>query len=211
MILNLGVMALIQSGALDAQGPALIGLGLVTLMLFSIAIQLATAALIHGVFRRLRGERASFSECIQTGLSRLGTVFIYSVISNIAIGLGTMLCVIPGLVLQTMWYVGLPAVVVENLDATDGLRRSDVLTTNHRWPIFGIIFLVAVFNNVAGMVASALALPLQGTVPLVGPLVNAFLSSFIIALGAVFTAVTYHDLRVSKEGIDSDELASVFD
>jgi hypothetical protein len=28
---------------------------------------------------------------------------------------------------------------------------------------------------------------------------------------AVLTAVTYHDLRVAKEGIDTDQIAAVFD
>ena len=31
------------------------------------------------------------------------------------------------------------------------------------------------------------------------------------AFGAVLSAVVYHDLRVSKEGVDIDTIASVFD
>ena len=36
-------------------------------------------------------------------------------------------------------------------------------------------------------------------------------SAFFTALGAVASAVAYHDLRAVKEGFDIDQFASVFD
>ena len=195
----------------DTQQTLIVVGGVVMGLLVLIAIPITTAALIHGVFRRLRGEAATFSECLQTGFSRFGAVLAYSLVSGIAIGLGTLLCIIPGIILQTMWYVGLPAVVVEKADAFDALRRSDNLTTGHRWEIFGIIFLVGALNQVTSLVSVGLSFPLVDSAPYVPSILDGILSAGVTALGAVFTAVTYHDLRVSKEGIDSDELAAVFD
>jgi hypothetical protein len=35
-------------------------------------------------------------------------------------------------------------------------------------------------------------------------------SAIVIAFGAIMTTIIYHDLRVAKEGVDTEQIAAVF-
>lgn len=184
---------------------------LTMLLVVLVTRSLTTAALIHGVFRRIRKERATIGECVQTALSQTGSVVLYTLLSSVAIGIGFAMCVLPGAVLAAIWYVGLPAVVAEQRGALDGFGRSAALTSGNQVEILGLLVLVFALEWVVGAAASNLTVRLWELAPILGFATDNVLSAFFVALNAVFTAVTYHDLRVAREGIDSDELASVFD
>lgn len=180
---------------------------------------LATAALIHGVFRRLRGERASLSDSLQTMVSRLFPVIGFSLLSSLLIGIGWMLCLIPGIIMSCVLYVGLPSVVVENRGPIEAIRRSDGLTEGFRWGIFGLLIVIGL-SQLALQWGASMALIALDFGTLLGDinisiwanqLVMYILQIFTTALSGVFTAVAYHDLRVSRDGIDSGDLVSVFD
>jgi hypothetical protein len=108
-----------------------------------------------------------------------------------------------------MWFVSTPACVVERTGPWTSLKRSAALTKGHRWKIFGLmILLVIVSLIVAGL--------LQLVLPQFGSTILVLLGTLL--WGALWTAyysiavvMTYHDLRVAKEGIDIEQIASVFD
>jgi len=111
--------------------------------------------------------------------------------------------------LLTMWYVATPVCVVEQKAPLASLGRSSEITKGHRWKIFGMILLLLIIGLIVGG-AITVALRLTGSIALVtlGSLVwNGVWGAFY----AIFVAVTYHDLRVAKEGVDTDQIASVFD
>jgi hypothetical protein len=108
-----------------------------------------------------------------------------------------------------MWYVGTPVCVVEQKGPLASLGRSSELTKGHRWKIFGMVLLLIVVAAIGGGIIVAL-LGLTGSFVLIklGSLVwNGVWGAFY----AIFGVVTYHDLRVAKEGVDTDQIASVFD
>ena len=128
-----------------------------------------------------------------------------------------MLCLIPGLIMACVLYVGLPAVVVENRGPIEAIRRSDGLTEGFRWGIFGLLFVVwlaqALLGSGVNMVVERLdfrAENLQLYTTLI-QLAAYTIQVVITTLSSVFVAVSYHDLRVSRDGIDSGDLVSVFD
>ena len=47
--------------------------------------------------------------------------------------------------------------------------------------------------------------------PAVGLILELVWDALTGAFNAVMVVVTYHDLRVAKEGVDTDQIASVFD
>ena len=182
---------------------------------------LATAALIHGVFRRLRGERASLGDSLQTGLSRFFPVLGFSFLSTLLISIGSLLCIIPGIIMSCVLYVGLPVVVVESQGPIDAIRRSDGLTTGFRWGIFGLLIVVGLTQfalntgvsfglSMFGLGFDVTASSMQTTM-IISQLITYLSQILTTALSGVFVAVAYHDLRVSRDGIDSDDLISVFD
>jgi hypothetical protein len=123
-------------------------------------------------------------------------------------GLASILLIIPGLILLTMWFVAIPACVVEQTGPWKSLRRSAALTKGNRWKVFGIMLLLFIVTVVAGALMGALTVAAGTTI---GLLANLLWSALIGAFSAILGVVTYHDLRVAKEGVDTDQIAAVFD
>ena len=112
----------------------------------------------------------------------------------------------PGVIIGCMLYVAVPACVIEKLGVTASTSRSVALTKGYRWQIFGLFLLVVVIALVGAFVLAKI-----GGVGLVGQTLSFAWQVVSTAFGAVLSAVIYHDLRMAKEGIDLDTLASVFD
>src|SRR5262249_9793848 len=111
--------------------------------------------------------------------------------------------------LGIMWYVATPVCVVEQKGPLASLGRSSQLTKGHRWKIFGMIVLLYLGAIIIGLVVGAL-LGLTHS-PILVTLGTLVWTGAWGALYAIFGVVTYHDLRVAKEGVDTDQIAAVFD
>ena len=111
---------------------------------------------------------------------------------------GLVLMIIPGLILYAMWFVAVPACVMERLGPRTSLRRSRDLTKGHRWKLCGLALLPIIPNLgiTFGLATAA------------GPIISWFCTGIWAAFAAVVGAVTYHDLRVVK---DIEQITDVFD
>ena len=54
----------------------------------------------------------------------LGSLIVFAILSGIAVGIGFILLIIPGLYLMTIWSVGAPAIVAERRGALEAFGRS---------------------------------------------------------------------------------------
>ena len=151
------------------------------------------AALVKAV-EDVRDGRADFSLAETFDLARQ---HLTSVIVGLAIVIGLILLIVPGLVLLTWWAVIIPVVVLENRSAGEAFTRSRELVRGHGWNVFGVIVLVVLlligFNIVLSIILTPLADWLQN-----------FLSQLISGtLTAPFTATVltllYFRLRAAKE------------
>ena len=79
-------------------------------------------------------------------LKQIGPAFLAGLLTL----LGTLACIIPGLILACIFFVAVPATMVERAGPIEALKRSAELTTGHRLPIFGAMFLVFVVFGVVG-------------------------------------------------------------
>jgi hypothetical protein len=120
-----------------------------------------------------------------------------------------VLLIVPAPMFAAMFFVATPVCVVERLGPLASMTRSRDLTRGHRWKVFGVVVLLTVINIV---VASVLKL---GLVALAGPVLA--VTGLLIwgalygAYSALIAVVSYRDLRVAKEGIDTEQIAAVFD
>jgi hypothetical protein len=177
---------------------------------------LTQATIIYGTFQDLRGDKAQIGSCIAHGLASMFPVIIGSIVLSIFIGLASLLVLIPGLILMTMWWVYIPAVVVERRSIFGGFGRSVELTRGSGWAIFGLIIIVVILSAVVGFVThiisvSVVTISASGNI-LFAPLILDYVgSSLTAAFGAVVVAVGYYYLRVDKEGVDVNQIASIFD
>ena len=188
--------------------PSALLAGGATSLVWGILIVITHATVLYGAFQVMRGQSFQIGDSLQKGLARFFAVIGTSICMVIAMMFGFILLIIPGFILLSMFYVALPACVVERLGPFQSLGRSGDLTKGHRWKIFGIWLVLGIVggivNNIIGGVLGAAGVAITLVVSMVW---HALLSAY----QAITVAVAYHDLRVAKEGVDIEHIAAVFD
>jgi len=167
------------------------------------------AGLAFGVVRHLRGANPSFLETFVQSLRMLLPAVLVTVVVTIATGIGLLLLVVPGIVIALVLWVALPAAVVER-SGLRALARSAQLTDGYKGQIFGLALILLILQMVAGsavvMVASTVmtgAFVLFVVLQLCGVVLS--------GIWATAVSVTYHDLRVLREGVDTRAVSQVFE
>jgi hypothetical protein len=167
------------------------------------------AMVLYGAFQDMRGRPVRLGESIAKGLARVLPVIGIAICVALAVGVASILLVIPGLIVWTMLFVALPACVVERLGVFASLGRSAELTKGKRWRTFGLLLLTWVVAAISYGVVGGVLLPIGG---LVAAQIGLFIwSALVSSLQSIVVVVAYHDLRVAKDGIDTDRIAAVFD
>jgi hypothetical protein len=175
-------------------------------ILLSFLIQMI---ITYAAFQELRGQRFSLGGSVAKAVPRLVPALGASIAATILVFLGMILLVIPGLIVAAALYVAIPVCVVERAGPIDSLRRSRELTQGFRGKIFGLLLIVGIAAFAAGYLVRLILLSITG--PLVTILAGIAVQMVATAFGAVLVAIIYYRLRVIKDGIDLDKIASVFD
>jgi hypothetical protein len=178
-------------------------------VLGSILQLVAVAAILHATFQDMRGRPVRLGESIQLGLRRFFPLIGGGILVALGAGLGLLLLIIPGLMLFVRWYVFAPVCVVEKKGPLGSMGRSAELTKGNRWKLFALFILIAVVGFVTtALITLALSAALS---PVAALSLQGVWRGAWSAFGNVLGVVVYHDLRVAKEGVDIESIASVFD
>jgi hypothetical protein len=148
---------------------------------------------------------------LRTALARLPAALGSAIGFALAVTLGLMLLLIPGLYLITALSMSAPVMLIERRGPRAALAGSYRLVEGHWWRTTAIItasgIIVAVFYAVGGLIGAVAAVPLAGSADVV--VVTAITSVLFLLLGALgvplYSALmlaTYSDLRVRREGSD---------
>lgn len=179
---------------------------------------LVSAALIYGVVMELQGQRASFGACIGTGIARFFPALGVGLLTTLCVAGGTLLLVIPGIIVWCMLYVAMPASVLERPGLLGALRRSRELTRGHKMEIFGLAFLLGLITFFAGLIVGlatdiSASHDLEETFRGVSRHLYLQLVSQMVtgSITATMSSVAYYFLRAEKEGTSAAELAAIFD
>jgi len=86
------------------------------------------------------------------------------ILAGIAIGIGFLLLVIPGLILLTIWAVIAPVIVVEHSGVMNSFGRSRELVRGNGWQVFGVIFVVFLISAVVAGVLGAIGAGISDSV-----------------------------------------------
>ena len=78
------------------------------------------------------------------------------IVAGIAIGIGFLLFIVPGLILLTLWAVAAPVLVLERAGVFASLRRSRELVRGNGWQVFGVIVAIFAIEIVIGLVIGAI-------------------------------------------------------
>jgi hypothetical protein len=225
----------------------LIGAALLGLLSFFISIVLQGVMAVP-VARSVLNWRTGFKEMWKLSRSRIGSLVAYGglqILAGITLGvvlMGAVLLLVDGMrgasalvlvplfigsILTVLWLsirlmVVPAAIVVEDRDVLDGLRRSWHLTRHNWWRIFGIVLVTSLL---VGIISQIVLIPLNlasgGLSSVIAPhggddgqraldagigVATIIITAVVGAVGYAFQTsvlgLLYMDLRMRKEGLD---------
>lgn len=212
----------------------LIILAIVVVFLMASVFIAINAAIVFGTIIDLRGKSAGLGDCISHGIASVPKAIGIGILYSLAVGsillagviisafltgpdgviaiIVMILTAIVMIVLYLRWYVVIPAMVVEDTGVVQSFSRSTNLTSGERWKILGVVLLSAAATFAIGFVVGLLERALFSAGLTFAPfIIEVILQAAFLAFSGVLIAVVYHDLRVAKEGLGTDEIAAVFD
>jgi hypothetical protein len=181
------------------------------------------AAIVHATVADLNGRRVVLGDSLRTGLGHCLPLIGLAILTGLAVAIGLMLLIVPGLILMVAWSASVPAKVVEKIGVFDAFTRSRDLTRGRRWPIFGLFVLYAIAASILnamilaafapfalgkGLVADGSATSALNLIQLVADPLVATITTLVSTAGL---ATLYYELRRTREGVGPEALASVFD
>jgi uncharacterized membrane protein len=210
----IGLPNLIEADPQTPTGVALLTLaGIAGLILEFIGL----AVILYGAFQVMRGRDIALRAVIRGALSRTLPIIALAFLLGIALFLGLMLFVVPAIIMAVRWVVALPVCVVEGLGPFASMQRSANLTRGHRWKIFGLL-VVAVLLLIGTAIVVGIATDLivnlapEGMArTVVANIVDTIAIAIYTAYFNIVLVMIYRDLRIVKDGVDTEQIAAVFD
>jgi hypothetical protein len=177
--------------------------GWLLVMILSVLLQ---ATFIIATVKDLNGQPVSLGDCIGQAIGKLLPLIGLGVLMTLGIMAGMILLIIPGLILALMWIVASPVMMAEDKGIIDSLKRSAELTKgSKRWIV--LLFVVyIILSSILGM----LMIPFVFAGPVAIMLVGLVVNTLTGAIQGTGIAAVYVDLRIVKEGGNTDALADVF-
>ena len=172
---------------------------------------LVQGGLTYGVVASLRGNAdIDLRTMFMRSLGILPRIVILSLVVSLIILAGFVLLIVPGLILALVLYVAIPVSVMEGGGIGKALKRSSDLTDGYK----GQLFLVSLAIIVPVIIVSVVVVltVVRGLDPMFGQILEFVISQFLLTgLFAACVAVAYHDLRILKDGVDTESIAAAFE
>jgi hypothetical protein len=127
----------------------------------------------------------------------IGPLVIAGILAGLAIGIGLLLLIVPGLYLLTIWAVLAPVIVIERTEALAAFGRSRELVRGSGWQVFGVIVVLFLLQLVVTAVIQAIANSAADSV--VGySLADLVVRLLVAPLSALAAAVLYFELKALR-------------
>lgn len=180
-------------GALPQMSSGMLLWWMLTQVLFSVL-----SAVLHlAAWDLMRGAQPVPGAYFARAAALILPLFFLSIVFGLAVGLGLLLLIVPGIYIFGMFIVLVPVIVIEGR-GWEAMQRCMELTAGHRWVLgFAYILLfgaILMFGIVVAALTAALGGGLGATL-ILGTVVNALL----LAIFAIFTTEFYAQL-VAREG-----------
>jgi hypothetical protein len=176
-------------------------------------------AALHVASEQLAGRTVPFGDALAVGARRLFPLLGVYLLFTLMVTLGTMLVIVPGIILCTVYIVAMPIAVQERRGVLGALGQAARLSKGYRVTLFvigvgyvavaigvyvGSLIIMFVVGMMAGLVAGGVVASIL-TVAVVALLYGA-----LMALFPVLLAATYVGLREEKDGGSPEQVAGVF-
>lgn len=195
------------------------GYGGLVALITSLILQ---GALIHATVQDANGRKASVGDALATGLRNFLPLLGVGILFGLAIAVGFVFLIVPGVMLACAWCVASPALVVDRTGVFGAFRRAADLTRGNRWRIFGLAILLWIILLIVGAIFGAVVAAVLFTTPgaLQDPVAAATNPLNILLqvvqqtvgaiIGAALISVLYVELRRLRDGAGPQWLADIF-
>jgi hypothetical protein len=174
------------------------------LTLVSFIVQYATqfivmAALVIVTRNLLDDGERGVGAALQAALGRLLPLVGMVLLQFIAIVLGVILFIVPGMIVAIMLFVALPACVLEELGPVASLKRSAQLTKGNRLRLFGLALLVLLSLMVASLVMACALATSSKIVIGIAVLILAVVGFVLVGVALTLPTIVFLQLRQLHE------------
>ena len=219
LVLALNVIALLfgnraAAGALPGVGIVVgVVIGLIVIIVSVLAFFISQGATILAVKELYLGRTASILESLRRTRGEIGPIFGVGLLSGLAVMIGMILLIIPGIFVLCRLLVSVPVLLIEGRGPRDSLSRSWDLTQGAAGRAFVIFLLYMVIVIALALLFvspfSALAVYAGLKNPemvrfwtFMADLGNRVSSTLVSPILLISSSVFYFDLRVRKEAFD---------
>ena len=171
---------------------------------------LTTALLVQLAYDAKLGRPIQIGWYISNSLGVIIPLSVLIIVAAIAAAIGFIFLIIPGLWVYAVFAMVAPVVVIERV-GFGGLGRSAELTKEYRWPIIGALILMGICTAILSFFAAFVAGLLANAGVIVAMIAFLIPTALAAALTGILIALIYAKLREIKEGVNVDQIASVFD
>ena len=184
-------------------GPDLVVVTLVSWLLSTVmaGAVVSRAASFFGL-----GEGLGIGSAYQVAFRRYTRLLGFSLLYGVAIAVGLLLFIVPGIIAAVWFSLGFPAILLEDIGVLEAFRRSLELARGAFWRLFGVLL---VTYGIAFVGAAIVEVPFRGLSFLTGrslgstvlPLLGSVVGNVLLAgLVEIMETVLYVDRRTAEEG-----------
>lgn len=153
---------------------------------------MAMAALTQAVGESFAGNPIRFGDCYRVAWSRFGPMSGTALLAGLAICLGFILLIVPGIILALAYCVLSPIVILEKRSGVDALKHAWFLMKGNKGKAFVIMLIIVVGQQVLGLL---------GLIPI--PFLNFVVQLAVMIVAFVFgqaaVTVLYFHARAQKK------------
>ena len=159
---------------------------------------LIAPALMYALMQVMQtGVAPGVNEAYRWGFSKLPKLSVCAIVAWILMGIGTLACVIPGIIIALSLSLVIPIAVLEKGSLWEVLQSSHELTKGHRWKILGASLVVYILMGTLGLPIEWVGELLATSDPAFWPLhaAGAIFRSIMYQSPLVLSLVTYLSIR----------------
>lgn len=187
------VVAIVQGLAGGSVVLALLG------AILSLVASIIYEGMVVSLVRDIQDGRRDLSvgELYRSVSPVLWTLAAASILYGIAVGIGFVLLIVPGLILVTIWAVIAPAIVIENRGVIAAFGRSRELVKGYAWPVFGVVLCAVLITVVVSVILLSIAAAIADG-PILRIVLGVLASTVTAPVTALVAGVLYYRLLLLK-------------
>ena len=163
---------------------------------------LMQGALAYGLAMRIRGRNIRAADAIRVALRRSPGLVGLNIIYLIGVAVGCVFLLVPGIIFAMMWFVIVPAYMIERVSLGKAFSRSAAIMKGQKNKAFNVCILLVIVT--LGGLFIAFIIPNAYVVAIL----YATVDSMYRALFAIAATVIYFSSRCANENLDLELLAA---